>query len=752
MHEIAIRPSPVPGDRVGHYTIVALLGSGAMGAVYRATDTVLGRDVALKVLPPDMARDAERLQRFRREARAVAALNHPHIVTIYSVEYADGAHFLTMELVEGRTLEAVIAARPLAIDCVLEIARQIAAAVGVAHEKGIIHRDLKPANVIVDGRGCAKVLDFGLAKTRPACVGREAATVLATEPGAVLGTPAYMSPEQVRGLDVDHRTDIFSLGVMLYEMATGSRPFRGRSAAELASSILRDVPPPITGVRPSVPSALAHVIARCLEKEPSARFASMIEVADALRRPASGGGGCSPSVAVIPFQNLSAHPEHEFFADGLAEELLNALTQIDGLRVAARTSSFSFKGTTTGMAEIGAKLNVATVLEGSVRCAGNRVRVTVTLVDVADGFQIWSERYDREMADIFDVQDEIARAVVERLTVTLTGPASTRLVRPATANVDAYELYLRGRALLLTRGGRVAHAIECLRRAVELDPCFAAAWAGLADAYSVQGYWGMAPPGETMPRAFTAARRAVALDPNLAEGQCALALALLLWERDYAAADAAFRRCLELNPGYTQGRSWYAIFDLQIVHGRLEEGVAEARKALDADPLSAYATAVLAFALGLARRAEAALDTARLAVQRDPDSLFTHWTHALAAHWHGAYEEAIAAFTAAGAVSARHVYTVSYAAAAYAKWGRLADARALHEEGLALSKTSYVPRAALSVSAAAVGELERAIEFAQQACDEREPVLLVLARTFPDWNRLRAHPTFAEIVRRLALP
>ncbi len=744
-----------PGDRLGHYTLVSLLGSGGMGAVYRATDTVLGRDVALKVLPPDMADDPERLERFRREARTVAALSHPNIVTIYSVEHADGTHFLTMELVEGRTLEDAMADhRPVPIERVLEIARQITGAAAAAHDKGIVHRDLKPANVILDASGRVKVLDFGLAKTRGAAAfsAGDAATALATQVGTVLGTPTYMSPEQVRGLDVDHRTDIFSLGVMLYEMATGARPFRGRSAAELASSILRDAPPAVGDVRPSVPSDLTRAITRCLEKDPSARFESMAQLADALRRPGSGHATRGPSVAVLPFQNLSADPENEFFADGLAEELLNALTQIDGLRVAARTSSFSFKGKTIDIGEVGAKLNVATVLEGSVRRSGNRVRVTVKLVDVANGFQLWSERYDREMADIFDLQDEIARAIAERLKVTLSAAEADRIVKPATTNVEAYELYLRGRALLLKRGRHVAEGIECLRQAVDLDPRFAAAWAGLADAYSVRGYWGMAPPGETMPKALTAARRAVQLDPNLAEGHCALAMALLLWERDYAAADTAFRRCLDINPDYTQGGAWYALFDLQMVYGRLEEGMAEARKVLAADPLSAYATAILAFALGLAGQTAEALETARLSTQRDPDSLLTHWVHGLAAHWHGIFEESIAAFTTAAGVSGRHSFTLVYAAAAYADWGKPADARAMHAEVLALSARSYVPRATLAVSAASIGDLDFALDLAQEACDEREPALIILARTFQGWNRLRQDPRFAEVRRRLALP
>ncbi len=743
-----------PNDRLGHYTIVSLLGSGGMGAVYRATDTSLGRDVALKVLPSEMAGDPERLERFRREARAVAALNHPHIVTIHSVEQAEGVHFLTMELVSGRPLDRVLADEPMPVERLLDIAQALAAALAAAHEKGIVHRDLKPANVIINISGRVKVLDFGLAKTRAAgaSLPGDDATGLATEAGTVLGTPAYMSPEQVSGLDVDHRTDVFSLGVMLYEMATGVRPFRGRSSAELASSILRDSPRPVTDLRATVPSELARVIARCLEKDPSARFATMADVLRALKPGAAAPAEPGPSVAVLPFQNLSADPDNEFFGDGLAEELLNVLTQIDGLRVAARTSSFSFKGKAIDIGEIGAKLHVATVLEGSVRRAGNRVRVTVQLIDVANGFQLWSERYDREMADIFDVQDEIARAIAERLKVTLTGGGAGRLVKPATGNVQAYELYLRGRTLLLKRGKHVVEGTECLRRAVEMDPRFAAAWAGLADTYTVRGYWGMAPPGDTMPKALTAARRAVELDPELAEGHCALAMALLLWERDYAGADAAFQRCFELNPDYTQGRCWYALFSLQFVHGRLADGVAEARRALAADPLSAYAAAILAFTLGIAGETAEAIGAARLAVERESDSLLTHWTFGLVAHWHGAFEQSVAEFTAAAAVSDRHPYTQTQCAVAYADWGKLPEARALHEEALERSTRGYVARAALAMSAAAIGEQDLALDLARQACDEREPGLIIFARVFPDWRRIRDDPRFADVMRRLALP
>ena len=743
-----------PGTRLGPYEITAKIGEGGMGEVYRATDTKLKREVAVKVLPAALAADPERLARFQREAEVLASLNHPNIAAIHGLEEFEGTKALVMELVEGPTLAEVIEEQPVPIDRILQVAQELSDALCAAHKEGIVHRDLKPANVIVSESGRVKILDFGLAKVRPAAApdDPEAETYLATEAGAVLGTPAYMSPEQVSGLDVDHRTDIFSLGVLLYEMVTGVRPFRGRSSAELTSSILRDVPRPVFELRSTAPAELARVIGRCLEKDASVRFPTMAEVRGSLGQRAEGPTAQGPSVAVLPFRNLSADPENEFFGDGLAEEILNALTQIHGLRVAARTSAFSFKGKAIDISEIGVKLHVSAVLEGSVRRAGNRIRVSVQLVDVTNGFQLWSERYDREMADIFDVQDEIARAIVEKLAVTLAGSGSARLVKQATQNLQAYELYLRGRALLLKRGKSVAEGTDCFRRAVELDPSFAAASAGLADAHTVGGYWGMVPPADTMPKALTAARRAVELDPHLADGYCALANALMLWERDYTAAHEAFRRCLELNPHYTQGRCWYAFFDLQCVHGRLDEGVAEARHALEADPLSAYATSILGIALGVAGQTAEGIEVARLGSQRDPDALLTRWIHGLVAHWHGAFEEAVSAFNAAAAVSGRHAFALAHCAVAYADWGKVSDARAMHEEVRSLSERTYVARCTLAMSAAAVGEQDLAMDLVRQACDEREPILIAFARNFPDARRLRDDPRFADVLRRLAFP
>jgi serine/threonine protein kinase/tetratricopeptide (TPR) repeat protein len=750
-----------PGTRLGRYTIGELIGRGGMGAVYRATDTALGRDVAIKVLPPEVAGDPERLDRFRREARALAALNHPHIVTIYSVEQDGDVHFLTMELVPGQPLDRLLSGQGLPIDRVRQVAAAVADALVAAHEKGIIHRDLKPANIMVGDVGQTKVLDFGLSKIAAGSAAAKSSaagsvTHLSTEAGTVLGTPAYMSPEQVSGRAVDERTDIFSLGVLLYEMVTGVRPFTGQSSAELTSSILRDEPRPVADLRSTTPGGLSSVIARCLEKHAASRFSSMIEVRDALTSSAGShvieapAGGAS--IAVLPFKNLSADADSEFFSDGLAEEILNALSQIDDLRVAARMSSFSFKGQNVAVGEIGAKLHVATVLDGSVRRTGNHIRVTAQLIEAANGFQLWSGRYDRELADVFDVQDEIARAIVGKLKITLTAAESNRLVKQATTSVEAYDLYLRGRALLIKRGKHAVFGFECLKRAVELDPKFAAAWAGLADAYTVRGYTGSAPGADVMPKALTAARRAVALDPEVGEAHCALAAALLFGEHDYALARAEFQRGLELSPRYTQGRAWYGLFSLQWVGGRLQEGLAEVRRAYENDPLSAYSASLLGIASGTAGELADALKYGRLGAEREPDAFLSHWVLALALTWTGQPDAGIAEFRRAAEHSGHAVHPISQMAHAYSKAGKIMEAKAIHDELLARRAREYVPWSALALTASSFGDMDAAIEFAHQAADEREPPLLSFARVFPDWQRLRDDPRFADVLRRLALP
>ena len=584
---------PLIGRQLGSYRVLSLLGAGGMGEVYRARDAKLNRDVALKILPDAFALDADRLERFRREARAVASLNHPHIVTIYSIEEHDDVPFITMELVEGRSLDQGIAGGGLSLARFFDIAIALADALSAAHRKHIIHRDLKPANVMVTDDGNVKVLDFGLARTVEPDVVRlgDAVTSLGlTAAGTIVGTMPYMSPEQIEAKPLDHRTDLFSLGIILYELATGERPFRGDSSAGLMSSILKDHPEPVGERRSGLPGGVCRLIGQCLEKHRRDRIQTANEVLvelKAQRRAWESGTGAAgraapdiapppaeraASIAVLAFTDMSAAKDQDWFCDGIAEEILNALTPLKGLRVAARTSAFSFKGKGDDLRTIGEKLNVTTVLEGSVRRAGDRVRITVQLSDVANGFQLWSERYDRELKDIFDVQDEIAKAIAERLRVTLAGGKDDRLVEQATTNIEAYQLYLKGRALVDRRGASVPTGLDLLRTAVELDPGYSLAWAGVADALTVLAYSGAARGSDSKPEAMAAAKRSIKLDPTSATGHTALACATLLYENNRAIAKQEFERALELSPNYAMGRCWYANLLSQLGTGRFRAG------------------------------------------------------------------------------------------------------------------------------------------------------------------------------------
>ncbi len=758
------------GRQLGSYEVLSLLGAGGMGEVYRARDTKLNRDVALKILPDAFALDADRLARFRREAQAVAALNHPHIVTIFSIEEHDAVPFMTMELIEGCTLDQVIPGGGLSLARFFDIAIALADALSAAHRKHIIHRDLKPANVMVTDDGRVKVLDFGLARAVDADVVRleEDVTHLGTKVGTIVGTMPYMSPEQIEAKPLDHRTDLFSLGIMLYELATGERPFRGDSPAALMSSILKDHPKPVGERRSDLPGDVCRLIDRCLEKEPRDRIQTAAEILaelKAYRRAWESGAGSSArpaapdstprpaeraaSIAVLAFTDMSAAKDQDWFCDGIAEEILNALTPLKGLRVAARTSAFSFKGKGDDLRTIGEKLNVTTVLEGSVRRAGDRVRITVQLSDVANGFQLWSERYDRELKDIFDVQDEIAKAIAERLRVTLAGGKDDRLVEQATTNIEAYQLYLKGRALVDRRGASVPTGLDLLRTAVELDPGYSLAWAGVADALTVLAYSGAARGSESKPQAMAAAKRSIELDPTSAAGHTALACATLLYENNRAMAKQEFERALELSPSYAMGRCWYANFYLNWARGDFEQGIAEARRALDSDPLSAYVTMTLGVSLFTAGRLDEAIDTCRRAIQLDPESFVARWALGIALGMAGRFEEAVSTLDAAAEMSGRHSLALTGLAGVFGQGGKPAEALALHRELMDRASRSYVSPSHLALTAEAAGQHEEAMAFARRAWDEREPSFILWARHFPQYRTLHSDPRFAAILREM---
>ena len=754
------------GVRLGPYEILAPIGAGGMGEVYRARDTKLNRDIALKILPEAFARDTDRLARFRREARVVAALNHPHVVTIFSIEEHDGVPFMTMELVEGSTLAQVIAGGALAPARFFDIAIAIADALSAAHRKQIIHRDLKPANVMVTEDGRVKILDFGLARALDgdAIQSGEEVTHLGTQVGTVVGTMPYMSPEQLETKPLDHRTDLFSLGIMMYELLTGSRPFRGDSPAALMSSILRDHIRPIAERRPDLPEGVGRVVDGCLKKSPRERIQTASEIHSALqasRRAWESRAAQSPqpaatdtmlrpaeraaSIAVLAFTDMSASKDQDWFCDGIAEEILNALTPLKGLRVAARRSAFFFKGKGDDLRAIGEKLNVTTVLEGSVRRAGDRVRITVQLSDVANGYQLWSERYDRDLKDIFDVQDEIARAIAERLRVTLAAGKGDRLVAQATTNVEAYQLYLRGRALVDRRGASVRAGLDLLRTAAELDPGYSLAWAGIADALTVLAYSGAVRGVKSRAEAMAAAKRSIELEPSSAAGHAALACASLLFENNAAIAKREFEHVLNLHPSYSMGRCWYANFYLNWTCGEYELAVTQARRALDSDPLSAYVAMSLGCCLFTAGRLHEAIDTCRRATQLDPDSFIATWTLGIALGLAGRFEEAIVTLEAAATTSERHSLALTGLAGVFGQTGRQAEALAIHRE--LTERASSATHLALTAEAA--GQHEEAMTFARHAWDEREPAFILWARHFPQYRALHSDPRFAAILREM---
>ena len=790
------------GRTLAHYRITAPIGAGGMGEVYRATDTKLGRDVALKVLPAEMAASPERLERFRREAKALAALDHPGVVGVYSVEESDGVHFLTMQLVEGESLDRLIPEGGLPVERILEIATALAEALAAAHDKGIVHRDLKPANVMVTKDGRVKVLDFGLARMSPA--GEPADSAVATEAqtreGVVMGTVPYMSPEQVSGKPLDHRTDVFSFGVLLYEMASGRRPFRGASSAELASAILRDAPPALTTLRAALPEELTRIVARCLEKDPAARFPGMRDVRAALASapaeghppplgPGSGrrrralpiagavlillagaaylgtrsgllrlapraGDAVAPgairSIAVLPLDNYSGDSSQDYFAEGMTDELTTQLATISRLRVISRGSAMQFKGASRPPTpEIAKVLDVDAIVEGSVLRSGERVRITAQLIDARADRHLWARSFERSARDVLALQGELASSIAREIHAELTPAEESRLASAPRIDPEAYDAYLRGRYFFNRPSDEnLQKAIARFEEAIALEPGFAPAHSGLSDAFLWAGYnEGFLTASESRPRAKAAAVRAIELDEASAEAHTSLANFKLWYEYDWEGSEAAFRRALELNPSYAYARDQFGIG--LAFQGRLVEAIAEGKRAAELDPLSPQIPLDATIAVAWKGEFEAARQLARRASDLDP----TYFMGPFMAGWielqAGRVGDAVAQLQKAEALGAP-AYVSAWLAYAHGASGDRARAAAgldaLKEKSLRGTPTAFnlaLVHLGLGDHARALSELERA-----HATDSEWLGWLGLDRTF---DPLRSEPRFAELVRKVGL-
>jgi serine/threonine protein kinase/Flp pilus assembly protein TadD len=727
------------GTRLGPYEIVSPIGAGGMGEVYKARDTRLDRDVAIKVIGAGSAADPIAHQRLLREARAASALNHPHICTIYDIGDDGGRPFIAMEWLDGESLADRLARRSgaLPVDDVVRLAAQVADGLDAAHRSGVIHRDLKPANLFVTSRGDAKILDFGLAKI--AAEARDfnpaAATVAAerqlTTPGSAVGTISYMSPEQARGDPLDVRSDLFSFGVVLYEMATGRAAFAAPTTALTFDAILNRQPAPPRDVNRDVPPALDQIIFRLLAKDPSNRPPSARAVLDDLaalresrqRDRSSGSARIAPSLAVLPFTNLSPDPENEYIADGITEEIINALTQLKGLQVAARTSSFAFKGKTPDIADVAAKLRVAHVLTGSVRKAGQRLRITAQLVSAADGFPLWSERYDRQADDIFEIQDEIATAIAQKLRLSLATPADEPVVKRPTDNLAAYELYLKGRFFVNQRGAAVLRGLECFEQALRLDSSYALAHAGIASALALLGFTGYVPGYEALPNARRAALTAIDLDPLLAEPYPPLMLVTWAHDWDWARAEREFRRAVALDDRLESAYMWHALH-LAGAHGRFDEAIQAGTRAIEIDPLSAANLAALASCYiyaGLFDEAEAA---SRRALELAPTLWSAERFLGDALRHSGRTEEAVEHLTRAVALSDRHHWPIQELAHLLLSIGRSDEARRLCEELIDRVRTRYVPPMSIGYAFGLLDRGDEAFEWLERAYRERDALPL----------------------------
>jgi TolB-like protein/Tfp pilus assembly protein PilF/tRNA A-37 threonylcarbamoyl transferase component Bud32 len=783
----------------GRYQVIEELGHGGMGKVYKVYDTEIKEKIALKLIKSDISVDHETIERFRNELKFARKIRHKNVCQMFDLAKEEGSYYITMEYVYGEDLKRLIRKMgQLSPGQAILIAKQVCEGLAEAHKLGVVHRDLKPQNIMVDEEGNARIMDFGIA--------RSLKIKGITGAGVMIGTPEYMSPEQVQGKDVDQRSDIYSLGIILYELVTGRVPFEGDTPFTIGVKQKSEIPKNPKQINPNIPEDLSGIILKCLEKDKSKRYQTAGEVHSELEKIEKGipttervipekkaftskeitvtfglkkallpilgllflviaavviwkifpkketapAAAAKKSIAVLPFEDLSQAKNNEYLCDGISETLINALTNIEGLWVPARTSAFSFKGKTQDIREIGQKLGVGNVLEGSVQVAGDNLRVTARISNVQDGRQVWSEIFNRKMADMFVIQDDIAKAIVTALKIRLLGEEGAPFVKNYTENLEAYSLYLQGRNFWNKRGeADLIKSIEYFEKAIEIDPNYTLAYAGLGDAYYILGNNGYWPAEKAFPKAKAAALKALGIDDKLAEAHASLASIIFEYDWDFVDAEKEFKLAIELNPGYATAHHFYA-YHLSIL-GRHEEAMREIEIARKLDPLSPRISANVGLFLYFERQYGQAIEELNKALEVDPNHFATYLFLGWAYEAMGKYEEAVRCYLRASELGGRSKFGGSFFASCYALMGKQEEARKILYDMIEYSKRNYIPSVAIAWVFSALGEKEQAFAWLEKAFRDRDPYLIMYLRNVHIFDAVRSDPRYAALLRKIGL-